>query len=102
MSVVTITISGKQFQLACNDGEEGRLKAAASTLSSNIDHLKGASPKANSELLLIMCALGMQDEIESLKDKLIRMGDTGEDEKVAETLSTIAGYLESLAKKVAR
>lgn len=101
MAIVTLAISGKNFQIACNDGEEERLQSAASILSNKMDHLKSASPKASAELLLIMCALGFQDEVVTLRDKLVKMGDTGEDEKVAETLSTIAGYLESLAKKVA-
>ena len=102
MAIVTLAISGKNFQIACNDGEEERLKSAANTLSSRIDNLKGSNVKANSELLLIMCALSLQDEVVTLRDKLTKMGDNGEDEKVAETLSTIAGYLESLAKKVSR
>lgn len=102
MAIVTLAISGKHFQIACNDGEEERLKSAAAILSDRIDHLKSASPKAGSELLLIMCALGLQDEVATLRDKLAKAGDSGEDERVAETLSTIAGYLESLAKKVAK
>ncbi len=100
MAVVTVAINGKNFQLACNDGEEGRLKSAASILSGSIDTLKATSPRAGADLLLIMCALGLQDQVETLNRKLEQIGNPKEDEKVAETLSTIAGYLESLAKKV--
>lgn len=102
MAVVTLVISGKNFQIACNDGEEERLQSAASVLSSKMDHFRSTSPKASTDMLLIMCALGFQDEVLTLREKLSKMGDTGEDEKVAETLSTIAGYLESLAKKVVK
>jgi cell division protein ZapA (FtsZ GTPase activity inhibitor) len=102
MAVVTIVINDKHFQISCSDGEEERLKAAGLILGNKIDHLKGLSPKTTTEFLLIICALGLQDEVTSLQNKLTKMGDTGEDEKVAETLSTIAGYLESLAQKIAR
>ncbi len=102
MSVVTILINGKHIQIACNDGEEDRVKAAGKVLSNKIDLLRSGNPKITTEYLLVICALGLQDEISTLQSKLTRMGDTGEDEKVAETLSTIAGYLESLAQKIAR
>ncbi|MES2214759.1 MAG: cell division protein ZapA [Pseudomonadota bacterium] len=102
MAIVTVVINDKNFQIACNDGEEARLQSAGDTLRSKIDALKAISPRATTEFLLVMCALGLQDEVTSLQNKLTNMGDTGEDDKVAETLSTIAGYLESLAEKIAK
>lgn len=101
MSIVTITINNKQFQIACNDGQEELLASAASKLSEQIDTVKEASPKAPTELLLIMCALGLQDDNSNLRSKL---GNTGHDdnEKLSETLSTIAGYLEELANKISK
>ncbi len=101
MSVVTITINAKQFQIACNDGEEGLLQDAALKLSDKLEELKQFSPKAPTELLLIMCAVGLQDDNTALRSKLDRAG-YGEDEKLSETLSTIAGYLDDLAKKITR
>lgn len=100
MSVVTVVINGKHVQIACNDGEEERVKSAGVLLSKKLDSFKEANPKITTEFLLVICALGLQDEVMALQSKLTRMGDTGEDEKVAETLSTIAGYLESLAQKI--
>jgi cell division protein ZapA len=102
MAVVTVVINNKHFQIACNDGEEERLKSVALTLGTKMDKLKDFSPKATTELLLVMCALGLQDEVTVLQNRLAKMGDTGEDERVAETLSTIAGYLESLAQKITK
>ncbi len=100
MAVVTIVINGKNFQIACNDGDEGRLESAALSLNDKVGQLKSGSPQANTDLLLIMCALGLQDEVATLKGKLDRDSNAPEDEQVAETLSTIAGYLEGLAKKI--
>lgn len=102
MAAVTIVINDKHFQIVCNDGDEERLKAAGSLLSTKVEHFKSTNPKATTEFLLVISALGIQDEVTNLQNKLIKMGDTGEDEKVAETLCTIAGYLESLAEKITK
>lgn len=99
MSIVTITINNKQFQIACNDGQEELLQSAANKLSDNLEMIKNVSPKASTELLLILCALGLQDENSSLRSKLDNAGVT-DNEKLSETLSTIAGYLEDLAVKI--
>jgi cell division protein ZapA len=99
MSIVTITINNKQFQIACNDGQEELLKSAANKLSDNLEMIKNVSPKASTELLLILCALGLQDENSNLRSKLDNTG-FNDNEKLSETLSTIAGYLEELAVKI--
>lgn len=101
MSVVTITINNKKFQIACNDGQEALVQSAAQTLSDNIDNLKSASPSASTELLLIMCALGLQDDNSSLRSKLGN-ADLEDTDKLSNTLSTIAGYLEELANKISK
>jgi len=101
MSIVTITINNKQFQIACNDGQEELVQSAAVKLSENVDLIKRASPTASTELLLIMCALGLQDDNSNLRNKLSDKG-WDDNEKLSETLSTIAGYLEELANKISR
>ena len=99
MAIVTITVNGKTFQLACNDGEEARLKTASEKLNVKIDHLRVASSMATTELLLIMCALDLQDEVCMLQSKLEKIGGQ-EDGQVAKALSEIAVHLENLAQKI--
>jgi len=101
MSIVTITINNKQFQIDCNDGQEDLLKAAAEKLSENIALLRESSPKASTELLLIMCALGLQNDNSNMQSKM-REGGFEDNEKLSETLTTIAGYLEELANKITK
>ncbi|MBP7189698.1 MAG: cell division protein ZapA [Rickettsiaceae bacterium] len=102
MAVVTIQINSKPFQIACNDGEEERVKNAASAISGKISDLKQSSPTASTELLLIMTALGLQDELKRMNEIVQRSKNPGEDEKVAETLTTIANYLETIAQKISK
>ena len=101
MSVVTITLNNKQFQIGCNDGEESLLKNAAEKLQHRIEAMRSESPKATTELLLIFCALALQDENTELQTKLDSSGYS-DDEKISDTLSTIANYLDELAKKITK
>jgi len=101
MSVVTITLNNKQFQIACNDGEEALLQNAAEKLHNRIEEMRSQSPKAMTELLLIFCALALQDENTELYNKLDHSGYS-DDTKISKTLSTIANYLDELAKKITK
>lgn len=103
MAVVTIVINNKPYQIACSDGQEEKVQKAANSIADQISELKRASRSAPIDLLLVMTALGLQDEVFSLREKLARVGGpVAEDEKVAETLSTIAGYIETIAQKMTK
>ena len=105
MSIVTITLNNKNFQLSCDDGAEEQLKNLAASLSSRMLEIKQSNSSASFELLLVMAALSIQDQLESVTAKFGHIqGDknSGEEEQFAETLSTIAQYLENLAKKISR
>jgi len=105
MSIVKITLSNKSFQLVCNDGSEEQLIELASKLDERIAAVKSANPSSSFELLLVMSALSLEDQVQNLHGKLGKInGGQGnnEDEKFAETLSTIALYLENLAQKIGK
>jgi cell division protein ZapA (FtsZ GTPase activity inhibitor) len=105
MSIVTIELGKKNFQLACNDGSENELCDLAFKLNENITQVKKANPSASFELLLVMSALKLQEQTENLTNEIVKIsGDKApyEEEKFAETLITIAGYLENLAKKISK
>jgi cell division protein ZapA (FtsZ GTPase activity inhibitor) len=105
MSIVTITLNNKNFQLACSPESEEQLKSLAAEIDKRVMEMKAANPSASSELLLVMTTLAMQDHIMTLESKL---GENPNDspsqnnEEFAETLSTIASYLENLAKKIGK
>lgn len=102
MSVVTITINNKPFQIACSDGEEARVKNAAHILSQKLSALKQGNATASQDLLLIMVALSLQDQVHVLEARLNKSGETTNDEKISETLSTMAHYLETIAQKIGK
>jgi cell division protein ZapA (FtsZ GTPase activity inhibitor) len=103
MSIVTITLNNKNFQLSCDEGAEEQLKSLASSLNARMVEIKRANSGASFELLLVMAALSIQDQLESVNAKFAHVEggkSSNEGEQFAETLSTIAQYLENLAKKI--
>ncbi len=104
MPIITVTLNNKNFQLACSEDAEQQLYQLAAKLNERVLELKKASPSASFELLLVMAALSLQDQVQTLHNKLELMSEENPNngEKFAETLSTIAGYLESLAQKIGK
>lgn len=105
MSIVTITLNNKNFQLSCNDGSEEQLFSLAALVNEKIFEIKRVNSAASSELLLVMTALSLQEQIQSLSSKLGKFTNEKsyeENEQFAQTLSTIASYLENLAKKIGK
>lgn len=52
-----------------------------------------------------MSALSLQEQVQNLTNKIAKIDGANippEEEKFAETLSTIAGYLEGLARKIGK
>ncbi len=105
MSLVTITINNKNFQLSCSEGSERELSMLVDILNGKINDIKNTSPNASFELTLVMTALSLQSELQTLKSRIFDEESSKinkDDEKFSETLSTIAGYLENLAQKLNR
>ncbi len=74
-------------------------------MNETIGQIKKLNPSASFELLLVMSALNLQEQVEKLSDKIVEADRdvvAPEEEKFAETLTSIAGYLESLAKKIGK
>ena len=62
MPNLKIEIGGYTFQIACEDGEEGSLKAAAQLLDSEASKLTTGSTKIPENKMLLMLSLIMADE----------------------------------------
>jgi cell division protein ZapA len=63
MSEVTATIAGRQFRLACEDGEEEHLQALAQNLDQRITDLRGRFGEIGDTRLTVMAALTVADEV---------------------------------------
>jgi cell division protein ZapA len=65
---VNVTINGRQFRLACEEGQEGHLRQLAKDLDDRITGLRGQFGEIGDARLTVMVALMMADELsESVK-----------------------------------
>ena len=116
MSQVTITVNGRTYKLACDDGQEQHLLKLAAHLSSQVDDLRGSLGKVGDDRLLLMAGLMICDELFELRgrhDKLTaeiadlqteRSNQAAEAEnseaELAQTLEAAAERLETLSSKL--
>lgn len=63
MGQVTVTINGRTYRLACGDGDEGRVAELAANVSQRIDRIVAEVGSASQDLLLLMVALLLADEV---------------------------------------
>ena len=73
MSQVNVTINGRQFRMACEDGQEGHLQQLAKELDERIVALRGQFGEIGDARLTVMAALMVADELSETAEKLRRL-----------------------------
>ena len=63
MNHVNVTINGRQFRMACEDGQETHLLKLAESLESRIQGLRGKFGEIGDARLTVMAALTVCDEL---------------------------------------
>jgi cell division protein ZapA len=63
MSHVSVTIHGRQYRMACEDGQEDHLVRLANDLDKRIEQLKGSFGAIGDMRLIVMAALTLGDEL---------------------------------------
>ncbi|MEY4697435.1 MAG: hypothetical protein RIT14_1863 [Pseudomonadota bacterium] len=115
MPDLTITIGGREFQVACQEGEEHYLHSAAAMLDAEAQPLMAQMGRLPEARLLLMCGLmladktaAVEDELRRLKARLAEVEARPEQRvevpvippQVAETLAEIAARTEALAARI--
>ncbi len=77
MPEVEISIGGRIFEVACQEGEEHYLRAAAKLLDGEASHLTNQMGRLSEGRMLLMAGLmladktaGVEDQLKELEDKL--------------------------------
>ncbi len=73
MATVTATIAGRQFRLACEDGQEEHLQSLAKNLDARIEELRKKFGEIGDTRLTVMSALMVADELAEATRKLRRL-----------------------------
>ena len=109
MSHINVTINGRQYRMACEEGQEARLLKLAESLESRIGNLRGKFGEIGDARLTVMAALtvcdelidannrirGLEEELEALRDVRTVAADRARATQVA-----VANALNSAADRI--
>ena len=70
MSHINVTINGRQYRMACEEGQEVRLLRLAESLESRIESLRGKFGEIGDARLTVMAALTVCDELQDANNRL--------------------------------
>ena len=70
MPQVTISINGRSYPVACNEGEEQRIRELARTIDSKVASFARQVGQAGEARLLVLAALVLADELSEANETL--------------------------------
>jgi cell division protein ZapA len=73
MAHVSVTINGRQYRMACDDGQEHHLARLAHDLDQRIGNLRSTFGEIGDTRLTIMAALTLIDELSELRQRMHRI-----------------------------
>lgn len=72
---VNVSINGRQYRMACEDGEETHLTKLATEFDERIAKLRENFGEIGDSRLIVMAALTLADELSEVKLRLARLQD---------------------------
>ena len=70
MAQVNVTINGRVYRMACNDGEEDHLTGLADRFNGYINELRGSFGEIGDTKLTVMAGIMVTDELVELKRRM--------------------------------
>jgi cell division protein ZapA len=111
MSQITVTINGRQFRMACEDGQESHLLRLAQDLDQRISELRVKFGEIGDTRLTVMAALTLADELAETGGKLRKLEEelaalqearAASAERAVATQAAVAAALNSAAERIER
>jgi cell division protein ZapA len=118
MAQINVTINGRSFRMACDDGEEERLLGLAERFDGWINELRGSFGEIGDQRLTVMAGIMATDQLSELERKLARLEDelaserqaredvqkqqTSTEVDVAKAIDTAAAKIEALAQGLSK
>jgi len=109
MNHINVTINGRQYRMACEDGQELRLLKLAESFEARITDLRGKFGEIGDARLTVMAALTACDElvdataqIKSLEQELVTLRDvrTAAVDRAKATQAAVANALNAAAERI--
>ena len=111
MNHINVTINGRQYRMACEEGQETRLLRLAESLESRIESLRGKFGEIGDQRLTVMAALTVCDElldagarIRNLEQELNNLRDvrSAAIDRARQTQTAVANALNAAAERIER
>jgi cell division protein ZapA len=109
MTQVTATIAGRQFRLACEDGQEDHLVALAKDIDARIVELRRKFGEIGDTRLTVMAALTVADELAEATRKVRRLEEeitalqdarAVSSDRAKEAAAAVVGAFNSAAERI--
>jgi cell division protein ZapA len=111
MSHINVTINGRQYRMACEEGQEVRLLKLAENLEARVESLRGKFGEIGDARLTVMAALtacdelldasnrirGLEEELEALRSARVAAADRARQTQVA-----VSAALNAAAERIER
>ncbi|MBN8961324.1 MAG: cell division protein ZapA [Rhizobiales bacterium] len=75
MNHINVTINGRQYRMACEDGQEQRLMSLADSFEARIGELRGKFGEIGDARLTVMAALMVADELLDANERIRAVQD---------------------------
>lgn len=100
MAEVSVTINGRDYQVACEDGQEAQVESLARYVDKKMGELVGSLGQIGDARLLVMTSLLIADELSEAYQQLdaYRSGDASK--KPAPAEQATAAALEACAQRI--
>ncbi len=109
MPSVSVTINGKNYRMACDEGQEPHLESLAAVFDRYVNDLRGSFGEIGDQRLTVMAGIMVTDELMELKRKVERLDaeitalrETGAsgDRQRQDGDDALAASIEEIAKKI--
>ena len=106
MPTVTIPLNGRNYDIACGPGEEGRVQEVAGRLRERMEGISRSLGGAQENFLFAVTALLLADELEQREKELThargQLKESAQHREVnlAQTLERLAGKIETIAARL--
>jgi len=109
MNHINVTINGRQYRMACEDGQEARLMRLAESLQTRVEDLRGKFGEIGDQRLTVMAALTACDELldanarlEKLEQELASLRDVrvASTDRARATQVAVANALNAAAERI--
>lgn len=107
MSTLNIMINGRDYQVACDDGQEQHVKMLASTVDERVRELSQRMGQTGDNTLLVLASLMMADElhdigkeVSELQKQITQTTESLESGRMVQMEKAIAGTIHDIATRI--